>query len=200
MPRRSYLSIVDAARVEDITMKWLRWIPRLLTPGSLRTVPGPAGSVGTAVPDGGTTLRLVGTCEACGSPLSVRTRHATYRGRADCACGHRNHVEFHQVREASGSVARHVTITRRRRIEAARHDPDRHLAHRYGVCPNCSLAIRLLDADVISDADSTGSVETIAYYCPGCHLHDDVRRGRLVGHDGEDVVDTVRFKVPPAVT
>jgi hypothetical protein len=67
------------------------------------------------------------------------------------------------------------------------------LAFRYGICPNCSCAVRLIDAHLISRANTNGSVETTVYYCTACHLHDDVRRGRLVGHDRLPVSDTLRF-------
>ena len=148
-------------------------------------------------PPMGKTARAVGHCEVCGDTISARTRHDSFHGRVDCGCGHRNHVEFREVRTASGVEGRHVTITCRRRFEATSRDPDLRLSHRYGICGYCDHAVRLLDAHVISFADSTGGVETFTYYCPGCHLHDDVSRGRLVGFDGEEIVDTLRFHLPP---
>jgi hypothetical protein len=61
------------------------------------------------------------------------------------------------------------------------------------------MAVRLLDAHVIAHEDAVGMRETIAYYCNSCHTHDDVRRGRLFGHDGSHVVDTLHFQLPPGV-
>lgn len=180
-------------------MKWLRWLPRLLTPGS-PPVSAPGHTAGNiAVPDGQEAVRPVGTCESCGSAIAARTRSTTFRGRVDCACGHRNHVEYRVVRTPEGDVPRHVTVSRRRKFESTVHDPDLRLGFRYGLCEHCAYAVRLLDAHVISHADSTGSIETFAYYCPTCHVHDDFRRGQLLGHDGDHVVDKVRFQVPPGL-
>jgi hypothetical protein len=61
------------------------------------------------------------------------------------------------------------------------------------------MAVSLLDARIIAHEDVTGSVETIAYYCTSCHVDDDVRRGRLTGHDGGPIVDTLRFQLPNGV-
>jgi hypothetical protein len=60
------------------------------------------------------------------------------------------------------------------------------------------MAVRLLDSCVIEQEDTAGHEQTIAYYCHACHLGDDVRRGRLMGHDGSHVVDTLRFQGPGA--
>jgi hypothetical protein len=61
------------------------------------------------------------------------------------------------------------------------------------------MAVSLHDARVIAHEDDTGSIETIAYYCTSCHVDDDVRRGRLIGHDGSHIVDTLRFQIPNGV-
>ena len=168
-------------------MRWFRW---LTGPGSaVDDREPPAANQGTA--DG----LDAGTCEVCGSPLRVRTRRSHYRGRVECRCGHRNHVEFHPVRSQEGTVHRHVTLTVGRRFEAATHEPDLRLSWRYGVCQSCSTAVNLLDAFVIAGENALGDVETFAYYCRTCHVHDDARRGRLLGHDREHVVDTLRFAV-----
>jgi hypothetical protein len=131
--------------------------------------------------------------------MQARTRREDYRGRVDCDCGTRNHVEFRDVRVPSGTSMRHVTVTTGRRFEAATHKPDLRLDWRYGICPSCGMAVRLRDAHVIAHEDVTGTHETIAYFCNACHTHDDARRGRLLGHDGSQVVDTLRFQLPPGV-
>ncbi|HEX6313845.1 MAG TPA: hypothetical protein VFZ73_03265 [Gemmatimonadaceae bacterium] len=50
----------------------------------------------------------------------------------------------------------------------------------------------------MSTEDPSGTREIITYYCDACHAHDDLRRGRLLGHDGAPVVDTLSFQAPPA--
>jgi hypothetical protein len=90
-------------------------------------------------------------------------------------------------------------VTTGRRFEAAVHKPDLRLPWRYGICPSCGMAVSLLDARVLAHEDVDGSVETIAYYCDTCQVDDDVRRGRLIGHDGSHVVDTLRFLVTNGV-
>lgn len=175
-------------------MKWLRWLPRLLTPGSMRAVPDPgAPRRGSRHANGANGAKSVGRCEACGKALAVHTKRANYRGRTECDCGHRNHVEIRLVRETRGEARRLVSVTRQRHFEAARREPDLRLSFRYGVCPHCDYAVRLIDAHVIARADTSGSVESSAYYCPTCHLHDDFRRGRLHGNDRKPIVDTLRY-------
>jgi hypothetical protein len=61
------------------------------------------------------------------------------------------------------------------------------------------VAVPLNEAHVISREDATGTNETIFYFCNVCHTHDDNRRGRLIGHDGIPVVDTLHFQLPPGV-
>jgi hypothetical protein len=131
--------------------------------------------------------------------MQARTRREDFRGRVDCDCGSRNHVEYRDVRSGGEVQLRHVTVTTGRRFEAATHKPDLRLAWRYGICPSCTMAVRLLDAHVIAHEDPAGIQETIEYYCNACHTHDDVRRGRLMGHDGSHIVDTLRFQLPPGV-
>lgn len=178
-------------------MKWPRWLPRLL----LETVSEHpetrrAARISTPTPTERLGIRDVGHCEVCGRSMQARTRHEEFRGRVDCDCGTRNHVEYREVRSAAGVQSSHVTVTTGRRFEAATHKPDLRLSWRYGICPSCGMAVSLVDARVIAHEDVTGSVETIAYYCNVCHLDDDARRGRLIGHDGSHVVDTLRFQAP----
>jgi hypothetical protein len=130
--------------------------------------------------------------------MKARTRRKEFRGRVDCDCGSRNHVEYRDVRVNRDLKPQHVSVTTGRRFEAAVHRPDLRLEWRYGVCPSCSTGVRLQDARTISTEDATGMRETITYYCDECHTHDDLRRGRLLGHDGTPVVDTLSFQVPPA--
>ena len=173
-------------------MRWLRWLPRLLSPGGAKTVTDPR-LLRTGERPGVLGTRTVGRCEACGSVLTVHSRRAAYRGRVDCRCGHQNHVQCRVVREAAGNATRHVSITVRRRFESASRHPDLRLSFRYAICPQCFCAIRLIDAHVIARANTNGTVETSAYYCNVCHVDDDVRRGQLLGHDRQPVVDTLRF-------
>lgn len=177
-------------------MKWPRWIPRLSLEISGSVVPAPDAAVPVDEPRK-LGIRPVGHCEVCGREMEARTRKEAYRGRVDCDCGHRNHVDYREVRGGQPGVPRHVTVSTSRRFEAATHDPDLRLAWRYGTCPSCSMAVRLIDAFVIAHEDAHGSVETFAYYCTACHVHDDPRRGRLIGHDGAHIVDTLRFMVRP---
>lgn len=144
-------------------------------------------------------IRDVGHCEVCGRSMQARTRREAFRGRVDCDCGARNHVEFRDVRSPTGVAPRYITLTAGRRIESATHRPNLRLEWRYGVCPTCSMAVRLLDAFVIDHEDAAGISETISYYCQACRTHDDGRHGRLVGHDGSPVVDTTRFLIPPGL-
>jgi hypothetical protein len=127
--------------------------------------------------------------------MQARTRREEYRGRVDCDCGFRNHVEFRSVRSGSIAQSRHVTVTTGRRFEAAMHRPDLRLAWRYGVCPGCNTAVSLSDARVVAHEEANGGAETFAYYCNSCHVDDDLRRGKLLGHDGIQVIDTLRFHV-----
>jgi hypothetical protein len=131
--------------------------------------------------------------------MQARTRRAEFRGRVDCDCGWRNHVEFHNVRSGTGEIREsHVTLTTGRRFEAAMHKPDLRLAWRYGICPSCDTAVSLLDAHVIAHEDDRGT-ETYAYFCNACHVDDDLRRGRLIGHDGIQVIDTLQFQAQASV-
>jgi len=59
--------------------------------------------------------------------------------------------------------------------------------------------LRGLQRHTIAREDAGGTNETIAYYCDTCHVHDDARRGRLLGHDGSHVVDTLRFQTPASL-
>ena len=180
-------------------MKWPRWFPRLLTEPVPQLVERRSEArILTPLPER-LGIRDVGNCEVCGRTMQARTRREEFRGRVDCDCGSRNHVEFRDVRVAGGVIMRHVTVTSGRRFEAATHRPDLRLTWRYGICPSCTTAVRLTDAHVIAHEDAAGTCETVAYYCDTCHAADDVRRGRLVGHDGSHVVDTLRFQMPPSV-
>jgi hypothetical protein len=127
--------------------------------------------------------------------MQARTRREEYRGRVDCDCGFRNHVEFRSVRSGADVQSAHVTVTTGRRFEAAMHRPDLRLAWRYGICPSCATAVSLAEARVIAHEDVHGGVETFAYYCNSCQVDDDLRRGRLIGHDGIQVIDSLRFQV-----
>jgi hypothetical protein len=180
-------------------MKWPRWIPRLLTEAVPVAETKRAARIATPMPAEQLGIRDVGNCEVCGRSMQARTRREDFRGRVDCDCGSRNHVEFRDVRASGEIQERHVTVTTGRRFEAATHKPDLRLAWRYGLCPSCNTAVRLLDARVIEHEDATGATETMAYYCTACYVDDDVRRGRLIGHDGSHVVDTLRFQMPPSV-
>lgn len=181
-------------------MKWPRWIPRLLTESVPAVVePRRTTRIATPTPAERLGIRDVGHCEVCGRSMQARTRHEEFRGRVDCDCGTRNHVEYRSIRTAGGVRACHITVTTGRRFEAAMHKPDLRLPWRYGICPSCGMAVSLLDARVVAHEDADGSVETIAYYCDACHVDDDVRRGRLMGHDGSHVVDTLRFLVTNGV-
>jgi hypothetical protein len=171
-------------------MKWPRWLPRLLT----ETVPdGTATDRNVRISTPATAERLgirdVGHCEVCGRQMQARTRREEFRGRVDCDCGFRNHVEFRDVRTAGIVRAKHVTVTSGRRFESARHKPDLRLAWRFGICPSCSMAVRLLDSHIVAQEDATGTSESITYYCTNCRWDDDSRRGKVVGHDGAPVVD-----------
>lgn len=177
-------------------MKWPRWLPRLMLAerapplaetglNSRMTAPVSAELSGT---------RDLGNCEACGRSMQARTRREEFRGRVDCNCGFRNHVEFREVRSSSPVRARHVTVTTGRRFEAARQRPDLRLDRRFGICPSCTMAVRLLDSHIVAHDDVSGSAETMSYYCTACRLDDDSRRGRLTGHDGAQVVDHLRFQ------
>lgn len=178
-------------------MKWPRWFPRLATEPVRQRAE--RSSIRISTPPERLGIREVGNCEVCGRLMQARTRHEEFRGRVDCDCGSRNHVEFRDVRRAGGFERRHVTITTGRRFEAATHKPDLRLQWRYGVCPSCMVAVPLSAAHVISREDALGTNETIAYYCDACHAHDDVRRGRLLGHDGSWVVDTLHFQLPSGI-
>lgn len=174
-------------------MKWLRWLSGTGNATDRRSSDDPPGaSARTGVDAAG---REVGICEVCGRSLHVRTRRAEYRGTVECDCGHRNHVEFHQVRTASGLVPRHVTITVGRRFEAATHEPDLRLSWRFGHCASCNTAVSLLDAFVITHTNALGDLEQFTYFCRTCHVHDDPKRGRLNGHDRSHIVDTLKFAV-----
>lgn len=181
-------------------MKWPRWFPRLITE-PVSDLTAHRRDVRIPTPNSAERLgiRDVGHCEVCGRAMQARTRRDEFRGRVDCDCGFRNHVEFRDVRSEGIVRGLHVTVTSGRRFEAATHKPDLRLAWRYGICPSCSMAVRLVDAHVIAHEDATGTSETIAYYCNTCHVHDDARRARLMGHDGSQVVDTLRFQLPPGV-
>ena len=180
-------------------MKWPRWILRLATePAHQPVEKHRAIRINTPTPER-LGIREVGNCEVCGRVMQARTRREEYRGRVDCDCGSRNHVEFRDVRSTDGVQRRHVSVTSGRRFDGLTHKPDLRLDWRHGLCPRCMTAVPLKDAHVIAREDATGSSETIAYYCDTCHTHDDDRRGRLLGHDGSHVVDTLRFQVPPGV-
>ena len=179
-------------------MKWPRWILRLAT----EPVPQleKRRSVRIATPDSERLgIREVGNCEVCGRVMQARTRREEFRGRVDCDCGSRNHVEFREVRTAVGIQPRYVTVTASRRFDGLTHKPDLRLDWRYGLCPSCSIAVSLKDAHIIAREDATGTNESIAYYCDACHVHDDSRRGRLLGHDGSHVVDTLHFQSPASL-
>lgn len=176
-------------------MKWPRWLPRLLTEivpdGTKAERPVRIATPATAERLG---IRDVGHCEVCGRQMQARTRHEHFRGRVDCDCGFRNHVEFRDVRVSGAVRGTHVTVTSGRRFEAARHKPDLRLAWRYGICPSCSLGVRLLDSHIVASENPAGNSEVITYFCTNCRLDDDGRRGKVVGHDGAPVVDELRFQ------
>ena len=131
--------------------------------------------------------------------MQARTRREAFRGRVDCDCGHHNHVEFRDVRTANGIEQRHVTVTTGQRVDLATNGQDLHLPWRYGICPSCTMAVSLSDAHTLSHEDPGGGDETLAYYCTACFVADDVHRGRLMGHDGIQVVDTLHHEIPGGV-
>jgi hypothetical protein len=189
--------LASLPRIE--AMKWPRWLPRLATEPVREFESRKDVRVPTPATADRLGIRDVGNCEICGRSMQARTRREEFRGRVDCDCGSRNHVEYREVRRDGGIQHRHVTVTAGRRFEAATHKPDLRLDWRYGICPSCSMGVCLVDAHVIAHEDATGTRETIAYYCSACHTHDDVQRGRLVGHDGSHVVDTLHYQLPPGV-
>ena len=176
-------------------MKWLRWLPRLLTePVSNGNSAESKVRIATPATAERLGIRDVGHCEVCGRLMQARTRREQFRGRVDCDCGFRNHVEYREVRSGGVVTGKHVTVTTSRRFEAMRHKPDLRLAWRFGVCPSCSMAVRLLDAHIVARDDAHGHGEVITYYCTHCRLDDDARRGRVVGHDGQPVVDELKYQ------
>lgn len=178
-------------------MKWPRWIPRLhlesvSEPGEARRnarIPTPVGER--------SGIRSVGPCEVCGRLMQARTRHEEFRGRVDCDCGFRNHVEFREVLVNGAVERRYATVSSGRRFESATHRPDLRLAWRSAICASCNTAVKLADARSLAHEDADGLTETISYFCPACHTDDDMRRGRLLGHDGTPVMDILRYQVPP---
>ena len=177
-------------------MKWPRWLPHLtseLNPELVETH-HPIKTTVKDRPGIRLGIRDVGHCEVCGRSMQARTRREEYRGRVDCDCSFRNHVEFRSVRSGSGVQLRHVTVTTGRRFEAAMHRPDLRLAWRYGICPSCTMAVSLADARAIAHEEVSGGTESFAYYCNACYVVDDLRRGRLLGNDGIQVIDTLRFQ------
>ena len=179
-------------------MKWPMWFSRLVA----EPVPVSSDAQRSAkvvVTRQRPGIRDVGRCEVCGRSMQARTRRAEFRGRVDCDCGTRNHVDFHNVRSGSGNVQEnYVTVTTGRRFESAVHKPDLRLEWRFGICGSCDTAVSLLDAHVIGHEED-GGTETYAYFCNACHVHDDLRRGRLIGHDGLQVIDTLRFQPQASV-
>ena len=171
-------------------MKWPRWLPRVLTEPLAPAVDATRRTRITTPPTEKVGIRDVGNCEACGRRMQARTRREAFRGRVDCDCGHHNHVEFRDVRTVNGVVQRHVAVTTSQRVDSATHLRDLHLPWRYGNCPSCTMAVSLSDAHALSH-DDAGGAETLAYYCTACFVADDLRRGRLMGHDGIQVIDTV---------
>ena len=181
-------------------MKWKRWFLRLATESSQQPVDRSRAIRISTPPAERLGIREVGNCEVCGQVMQARTRREEFRGRVDCDCGSRNHVDFRDVRVPDGSVQRqHVAVTSGRRFDGLTHKPDLRLDWRYGLCTRCSTAVPLKDAHVIAREDAAGTHETIAYYCNTCHTHDDDRRWRLLGHDGSHVVDSLHFQMPPGV-
>ena len=181
-------------------MKLPRWLPRVLTEPP--TVPAPEATQRTRITTPTAervSIRDVGVCEACGRRMQARTRREAFRGRVDCDCGHHNHVEFRDVRSVNGVESRYVTVTTGQRVESVTSAQDLHLTWRYGVCPSCTMAVSLGDARALSHEDAAGAVETLAYYCTSCFTADDLRRGRLMGHDGIQVIDTLHHETPSGV-
>ena len=125
-------------------MKWKRWFLRLATEPVQQVVKKhPAIRINTPAPER-LGIREVGNCEVCGRVMQARTRHEEYRGRVDCDCGARNHVEFRDVRSPDGSMQpRHVAVTNGRRFDGLTHKPDLRLDWRYGLCSRCSTAVPL---------------------------------------------------------
>jgi hypothetical protein len=139
----------------------------------------------------------VGQCERCGAALAARARADTYKGRVRCSCGKDNHIWFGAV-VGNGTVERrHVTLTARQRYEQAHREPDLRHALRHGLCATCGRAVRLDHSRIVYQTDSSESFELSEYFCPVCHVLGDSLRGRLRGHDGKNVVDSVSFRVPP---
>ena len=61
------------------------------------------------------------------------------------------------------------------------------------------MAVSLSNAHALSHEEAGGAVETLAYYCTACFVADDVRRGRLMGHDGIQVIDSLHHEVSGGV-
>ena len=116
-------------------MKWPRWLPRLATEPVTQFESRRDVRVPTPVPADRLGIRDVGNCEVCGRSMQARTRREEFRGRVDCDCGARNHVEYREVRSGGGTQHRHVTVTSGRRFEAATHKPDLRLGWRYRHLP-----------------------------------------------------------------
>ena len=177
-------------------MKWPSWLPHLTSepvPALVETHHPAKSAVRDRPHRPG--IRDVGNCESCGRSMTARTRREEYRGRVDCDCGYRNHVEFRSVRSGSAVQSRHVTVTTGRRFEDAMHRPDLRLSWRYGICPSCTMAVSLAEAKVVAHEEANGGTESFAYYCNSCYVDDDLRRGRLIGHDGIQVIDSLRLQV-----
>lgn len=183
--------------VSQEAMKWPSWLPRVLTePPPVPVLEATRRTRITTPSAEKVGIRDVGMCEACGRRMQARTRREAFRGRVDCDCGHHNHVEFRDVRTLNGIEQRHVAVTTGYHVESATQDL--HLPWRYGICPSCTMATSLSDAHVLSHEDA-GGVETFAYYCTGCFVADEVHRGRLMGHDGIQVIDTLHHEIPGGV-
>src|SRR5689334_1805518 len=126
-------------------MKWPRWLPRLATEPVKSSVAKPR-TIRVSTPPEQLGIREVGNCEVCGGVMQARTRREEFRGRVDCDCGARNHVEYRDVRSAVGLQPRYVTVTISRRFDAVTHKPNLRLAWRYGICSRCTVAVPLADA------------------------------------------------------
>jgi hypothetical protein len=57
--------------------------------------------------------------------------------------------------------------------------------------------VRLDHARVVYESDTTETFELCEYHCPSCFALGDVYRGRLRGHDGAALTDTLDHRLPP---
>lgn len=186
-------------------MGWFDWLfgkghaGRGTAPAARTGVAAPAASLEPAVPNPSASDHTeldVGRCEWCGRVLLVHTRRTTFSGWVDCECGEVNCIRHSTVLTPSGEETRHVTISSHLQVHGTTADYTLRQELRYGQCNTCGRAVRLDQAKHVFEVNSTETFEVSEYFCPACATLDDPRRGRLLGHDGEHIVDTVSARAP----